>query len=338
MKRSPSLTLRVGVRKDKLTGSDGLPIVPLLSKFSASENLLIPPVHFPFDSPWLIRVMWLRSLARLLMPCLCCGVLACSSLPSGNSSAEKSTAFKLPPMPVARDAVELDIVFVDRPVSDLLLGKALWREVDQVGALSPEQLDALREAGILVGHVGSTPPDALQSLLNLADDDSERKRREANGLKMTAARRVTLATGVDTEICSSELAASRDVILPNGKQQELTDSRGLLRLRAERSQDGWARLEFQPELHHGENKTRPFAAATGWMYRTAQDVLPLFAQKFAANLNVGEMLVISCDRDRPGTLGSHLFQFEDSSGPKQRVVVVRLADLREIAPQRIGRE
>lgn len=280
--------------------------------------------------------MRFQSLVRLLLVGLCCGVLACESLPSGTSSIEKGTAFKLPPPPIARDSVELDIVFVDRPVTDPLLGKTLWREVDQVGALSAEQLASLREAGLLVGHVGSTPPDVLQSLLNLADDDAERKRREANGQRPTAARRVALPAGVDTEICSSEVVATRELTLANGRRQELTDVRGLLRLRAERSQDGWARLEFQPELHHGEHKTRPFASSTGWMYRTAQDVLPMFAQKFSANLNVGEMLVMSCDRDRPGTLGTHLFQFEDSAGPKQRVVVVRLADLREIAPRRIG--
>lgn len=273
-----------------------------------------------------------------MLALLSCGALACQSMSSGRSSAHQATAFKLPLLTAPRNSVELDIVFVDRPVSDPLLGRTLWREVDQVGTLSAEQRATIRDAGILVGHVGSSPPDALQSLLNLTDQDHERQRREANGIPKTAARRVALPAGTDTEVWSNETVPQRQVTLPEGKKLELANMRGLLRLRAERSQDGWARLDFTPELHHGETNTRPFAATTGWIYRTTQEVIPCFAQQFSANLNVGEMLVLTCDRDRPGTLGQSLFQFEDSTGLKQRLVVVRLAELREIAPKRMHAE
>lgn len=274
----------------------------------------------------------------LMLALLNCGVLACESLPSGGSSVEQSTAFKLPMLTAPRNSIELDIVFVDRPVSDPLLGKSLWREVDQVGTLSAEQRATIREAGIVVGHVGSSPPDALQSLLNLTDQELERQRREANDIPKTAARRVALPAGTDTEVWSNEAVAQRLVTQPDGKKLDLANARGLLRLRAERSQDGWARIDFTPELHHGQTSTRPFAAATGWMYRTTQEVIPYFAQQFSANLNVGEMLVLTCDRERPGTLGQSLFQFEDGTGLKQRLVVVRLAELREITPKRVRTE
>lgn len=274
----------------------------------------------------------------LMLALLSCGVLACESLPSASSSVEQSTAFKLPTLAAPRNSVELDIVFVDRPVSDPLLGKTLWREVDQVGTLSADQRATIREAGILVGHVGSSPPDALQSLLNLTDEELERQRRESNGVPKTAARRVALPAGTDTEVWSNEAVGQRSVAQPDGKKLDLTNARGLLRLRAERSQDGWARLDFTPELHHGQTSTRPFAAATGWMYRTTQEVIPYYAQQFSANLNVGEMLILTCDRERAGTLGQSLFQFEDSTGLKQRLVVVRLAELREIAPKRVRTE
>lgn len=282
--------------------------------------------------------MRFSSVLHIAFLMLICSVLACESLPSGRSSTQQATAFKLPTLKAPRDSVELDIVFVDRPVTDPLLGKTLWREVDQVGILSAEQRAAIREAGILVGHVGTSPPEALQSLLNLTDEETERHRREANGIPKTAARRVALPPGTDTEIWSNEAVALRVISLLPGKPQEFTNARGLLRLRAERSQDGWARLDVTPELHHGQISTRPFAAATGWIYRTTQEVIPCFAQQFSASLNVGEMLLVTCDRERPGTLGQTLFQFEDSTGIKQRLVVVRLADLREIAPKRVSIE
>lgn len=275
----------------------------------------------------------LSPIGLLLLPLTLC-LSACVNLPSENSQEGQTAAFKLPPLPLPRDSVEVDIVLIDRPIGDPLLGKLLWREVDQVGALSSEQRAALREAGMLVGHVGSSPPAAVQSLLNLADEEAERRRREANGIPQTTARRVALPPGGDTEITASEPVLHRAVSLPDGRQTELENVHGLLRLRAERSQDGWARLEFLPEIHHGQTKTRPFAAATGWMYRTAQEVIPCFAQSFAANLNVGEMLIVTADRDRPESLGQNLFQFEDSTGVKQRIVIVRVSDLREISPTR----
>ena len=49
------------------------------------------------------------------------------------------------------------------------------------------------------------------------------------------------------------------------------------------------------------------------------------------------MLVLSADRDRSDSLGQQLFQFEDTTGKKQRVVVIRVAELREITPVRVKR-
>ena len=276
------------------------------------------------------RISWLLVLSSLLA--------ACDSLPTGTSSDGKSTAFKLPPLPVARDAVELELVLIDRPVSDPLLGKSLWREVDQVGGLSLEQRAAVRHAGLQVGQVGSTPPDALQSLMNLVEDEREQQRREANGIPKTTAKRIVLPTGTDSEIWTNEPLAVLPFQMPNGKSRELTNVRGLLRMRAERTQDGWVRLDFVPELHHGQTSTRPFAAATGWIYRTAQEVLPLYDARFSAHLSVGEMLVLSADRDRSESLGQQLFQFEDTTGKKQRVVVIRVAEMREITPVRVKRD
>ena len=177
--------------------------------------------------------MRLNSILKIwCLSLICCGVLACESLPSGRSSPEKTTAFKLPPIPVPRDSVEVDIVFIDRPASDPMLGKTLWREVDQVGALTTEQRAAIRAAGIQVGHVGSSPPDVLQSLLNLASDESERKRREANGIPQTSARRIILPAGSDTEINASEPIPSRDIDFPDGRHLELLEVHGNLRLRS----------------------------------------------------------------------------------------------------------
>ena len=38
----------------------------------------------------------------------------------------------LPPLRPARDALQIDVVFIERPLGDPLLGKTLWNDIDQV--------------------------------------------------------------------------------------------------------------------------------------------------------------------------------------------------------------
>ena len=65
---------------------------------------------------------------------------------------------RMPQKGPTRDAVQLEIVFIERPLEDPLLGHALWKEVDQIGALDPAVRDVLRKNGFKVGVTASDPP------------------------------------------------------------------------------------------------------------------------------------------------------------------------------------
>ena len=81
--------------------------------------------------------------------CLCatgCNLLNISTLFSSTESSGKSE-LKLPPIVASRDAVQLEILFVDRPANDALLGDSLWKQVDQIADMSADIRGTLRENG-----------------------------------------------------------------------------------------------------------------------------------------------------------------------------------------------
>ncbi|MEQ9067887.1 MAG: hypothetical protein RLO18_14240, partial [Gimesia chilikensis] len=114
---------------------------------------------------------------------------------------ETNTVNKLPSIPVSQDAMQVEIVFVERPVTDPLLGSALWNEVDEIGAIQLTDQEKLNQNGLRVGHVSSVPPMALQTLLGLKSHFGGIKKEEESLL--LSGRRLMLRSGVPTDIQTS---------------------------------------------------------------------------------------------------------------------------------------
>ena len=250
-------------------------------------------------------------------------------------------------IPTSKSAVTLEIVFVERPADDPLLGKQLWDEVDQIGSLPAADREALSKIGFRVGRVGANPPRALQTLMGLsmevAGDDEKR----------LVGRRVVLPSGAETEITTGMPQERATIKLPtngNADLKSFEDVRGVFRMKAKRLQDGWVRIEFLPEIHHGRLANRAVAVRGGWQMNTAQAIERLYGQKFDLDLNLGEMVVITGNAEPADSVGKHFFyasgysdtlaasQFDTSEPPPnraasetgpgiQRLLIVRLADL-----------
>jgi len=235
----------------------------------------------------------------------------------------------LRPAVPTRTTIHLDIQLIERPFGDPLVGPLLWREVSQVGALKTAQRQSLREAGFRVGHASSSPPQILQRLLGMkselmSDIDSY-------GSNKSATRQVTLLSGSDAEIQTSAPYAKWNVSLERGGSVDLKgikNARCVFRIKAEELQSGWARLQFQPEIHHGRETLRPVASASNWKLRTTQNVEPLFDQRFTLELNRGELAVITADDTSAETIAGRFFLTgDDDNVASQRLLIVRLADI-----------
>jgi len=235
---------------------------------------------------------------------------------------------KLPKMKAPLDAVEIEVLFVERPLDDALLDWALWQEVDQIGALDPIERQKMSKEGFRIGIAGSNPPKSLQALLGLSDEeDFAANWDQAQTLN---GRRLYLRSGAATEIQTSEIYPECTIQVEHAKDESAKDfqhARCLFRVTVERQQDGWVKLKFLPEIHYGEQKVRPRATQGGWHLRTTQQVHPFYQQQFELTLNLGEMAAITSTGEKSNSLGSQFFIGNNENQHTQRLLVVRLANM-----------
>jgi hypothetical protein len=256
---------------------------------------------------------------------------------TGSGTVASASGSLLSSIPISRHAIELEILFVERPVGDPLLGDPLWNEVDEL-TVQPQLRRSLREHGFLTGVTGASPPRALQTLLGMGGSAWE----PPDESKRLVGRRVVLPSGSETEIPTSYYRAERIMAVPlaDGRSEYRTYENGLgvLRLRAFRLQEGFARLEILPEIHHGPIINRPTATPAGWRYETGQKSERLYDQRFSVDLNVGEFAVVTTDGQNPDSVGHHFFIVSGVDGEERkihRVLVVRLSGMAKSDPERV---
>lgn len=232
----------------------------------------------------------------------------------------------LPPIKPAVDAIQLQLLFVERPPDDPLVRDLLWLELDEVGAIPPATRQVLGDNGLRLGQSGSHPPPALQKLLGLTSEivnDADPSQPLMRG------RRVGLRSGQETEVQTvDDLRDCRLTYHLAGKSEQVdyVQSRSILKITPVRVQEGWIRLEFSPELHHGESRMRHTPTEEGWTLKGGQRADVRQAFKFQVMLNQGEMAVVTTRGEPVDSLGARMFLQELDGRGSQRLLVVRLAD------------
>lgn len=232
----------------------------------------------------------------------------------------------LKPVVAPRDVVELEVYFVDRRIGDPLIMEGLWSNLYPVTSLSPETREQLQTDGLKLAMASSRPSRQLQSLIRLSNDSDPSRR-----VRM---QKQVIFSGQDACVFVSEvpngtpLCSSRE-----GKELELTQGICQLRLAAERVEDRWARIVITPEIRHGANSLRPVATTDEWRYEQGQPLLSFYEDRMSADLNLGEILVLGLDNEKPKSLASHFFRSDISTGI-ERLLVIRLSNMQRIEPVR----
>lgn len=247
--------------------------------------------------------------------------------PSEDVLKEASPRAGLPVLRPASNAIQLQVVFIERPSDDALASHLVWQELDQIGALPPATRTLLIDNGFRVGQTGASPPPALQTLLGLTEEVAS---DDASEERLMRGRRMGLRSGQETELLTNEAVTEcRMTFAANGQEDTLEyhQARCLFRLKPIRQQDGWVRLEFTPEIHHGDARMRPTPNDDGWSLRGGQKVDVRHGLKFSVTLSTGEFVVVGCDGKNADLPGPRFFRREtEKSGDVQRLLVVRVAD------------
>lgn len=233
----------------------------------------------------------------------------------------------LPPITSSREALKIEIVLVERPLGDRLLGPDLWQEINQVGVVAPEIREKLTEVGIRVGNAGSSPSPTLERLLEmkspLAGDAKEESKTLVGRYRVLMPGAEDLITTNHFDRCVLEVPGRNGTI-----EKEYENANSVFRVRLHKVQDGWARIDFQPEIHSGQSVWRAVATKSALSSTFSQEVNPFIDRRFSVDLHVGEMVVITAESDNPRSLGSRCFYAgNDEDRVMQRVLIVRLANM-----------
>ena len=272
------------------------------------------------------RLQWL-VLASLALCCAGCEVVDI------NGDVRTNTSKKLPGIKPPLNAICLDVVLVERPRGDSLVGPPLWSRVDQVQSLDPDVREELRKNGFRLGVVGTNPPRVLQQLLgeqpDFAYDEASEKAKQIGG------HRFFVASGGNVKIIASPVHDECEVEVPrDGERQTLTlqDAECRFRVTVEQQDNGWAKLTFIPQVFHGPNQLR-YVADQEWRFEDSQRVETFFDQRFTLILGPGETIVLAADAPEGRRLG-HLFftgqglrasqDGEFEAMPVERLLIVRL--------------
>ena len=235
----------------------------------------------------------------------------------------------LKPLPQMRDGIRLEVFCVDRHVGDPRIGESMWKSVSQGGSLDPSTINRLNQTGFRFGTVPTIPPASLQSLY-LANQPESAERTLYQSLEFP--------TGGHAIVEVMTLPEGMDVVIPGAdgdRTLTLQSAKAVLRVRADKIVDGWARLEVVPEIHHGKILNRWVAGERDWLMRNSQEVVPLYQLKFHVELNRGEMAVIGLHEQTKSPLG-RLFFRNQIEGQLERVMLIRLADVFAVQAESVG--
>ncbi|QDT18195.1 hypothetical protein CA12_43360 [Alienimonas californiensis] len=248
------------------------------------------------------------------------------------------------------DQILLDVVLVERPADDPLLGRALWDSVGEIGAVDADRAGRLRSAGFRVGVASADPPEAVRALI---------ERQEVIGTPLPNSRttrlgagdrdnevqvnRITLRVGGDTTLPTAPRQSDLLVVTPaaNGKPsrtESFDTATGQMRIGCRTPQKGWVTFDLTPEIHHGPQAMRAVPGPAGLETAHGQRVRAWPDRSFEVTLTVGDSVILGLRNDAaPDSLAAALLAAEKNGHATDRVLVVRLADIRQIEGRSEGR-
>jgi len=230
----------------------------------------------------------------------------------------------------AREAIDLEIYFVDRVQSSPLIGKQFWNSLHEIGSVDAVAREHLKKDGFRFAMSPARPTSQLQALMGLSGSDNPAQR--------AIFQQYSLPSGQETLLVSSQVPTGTEFTVQRGDHEktfEVNDGQCLFRLKAERTEDGWVRIGIVPELRHGHHALRPKATNEEWVYDESQETMTFYENRLTADLNVGEILVMGLQDDPDPSLAEHFFR-SDQDGTIERIMLIRVVNIREVAAVRVN--
>ncbi|HEY1785088.1 MAG TPA: hypothetical protein VGG30_06035, partial [Pirellulales bacterium] len=237
----------------------------------------------------------------------------------------------LTPLQAGEESVALEIFFARFDYGYPPFAEKLWEEVDEQ-VLPADVRRELARNGFRGGIVGSQVPVELARLLTLTDVPQPKHQGTTVNLEKEPSvkmRLLEVRSGRHGEIIASPVYDHLPLLMREGeKVQGKTYDRadGRFTLTATRHADGRVGLDLLPELHYGKTEQK-WLPVDGVFHLVSSQKKKLFEHmQLRVDLSPGQMLVLTCRPDHPGSIGNYFFtEPVGDEGLAQRMVIVRLA-------------
>jgi len=260
----------------------------------------------------------------------------CRLFDQGETAVGNSPLRSAQPSPTS---VTLELYWVRFAYGDPALNEEAWQEIDE-GKLPASLRRELANNGFRAGIVGGSLPDALATALQLDSiptDESEAERTETEYTvdlmaEPTVRRRLLqLQRGRRAEVQASDVYPSLPLLVRSASElggRTYHDAQPIYALRVDPRPEGRVELELTPELHYGPSRMR-YEVGDGGVLRHSQgrDTEVYTNLRISVPLAAGEMLVLMNLPESKTNLGHYFHTTEDGSGPQQKLILVRLADV-----------
>jgi hypothetical protein len=213
----------------------------------------------------------------------------------------------------AADVIEIRVSLVERPPGDAFINQELWTLADEQ-IIPLERKAVLEENGFRIGQVGGNTPAGLLTLLT-----SGRSNVNPRGLFVHAGRPNPILLGPVNPHCSFSIQQDGQAA-----NISLEKAQCAFDLVSTLTSDGRTRLQFTPQVHYGDKKLIPKAAADGSGF-IMQEEWPTNSYPSLAwevTLAANQYVVVGARLDRAQTLGYQCFLRRDESVPVQRLLVI----------------
>lgn len=249
--------------------------------------------------------------SRSLIPLLALAVIGCFS----PDVATRGMMDRLRAVggPVGPDVLVMDVAVIEQSPGDSFLDQELWASLDEQ-AIGLDRKAALDDNGIRVGTVGGLLPGKLQALLF-----SDRSCPDPH--------RVTTRSGNPKNIpISSMMAECQFEVKADGEAKVVTLNSaqcGLL-VTPFRTADGHIRIQFVPQVQHGQRAlTVQPAEGEGWSLVGQRPTEKYSALAFEVNMSPQEYVLVGTRHERQNTVGHATFVGIANDKPVQRLLVIR---------------
>ena len=222
----------------------------------------------------------------------------------------------------AADVIEVRVALVERPPGDAFINQVLWTLADEQ-IVPLEQKLALEENGFRIGQLGGNTPAGLLTLLT-----SSRSNVNPRGFFVHANQPIPVVLGPMMPLCSFQIPHERD-----WAEVSVEKAQCALSLVPSLTSDGRTRLQFTPQVHHGEKKLVPRAAedGSGFVLQEEWPTDSYASLAWEVTLAANQCLVVGARSDRPETLGYRCFLRRDEATPVQRLLVIHSCRLKPVS-------